>query len=61
MNTFIEFFGDDEKNNKWQEELAIAEYKYIKEKDSWGGIHTIETAGILFNISIRLYSKTNPD
>ena len=30
MNTFIEFFCDDEKNNKSQEELAIIEYKYIK-------------------------------
>ena len=55
MNTFIEFFDDDEKNNKSQEELANAEHKYIKEKDSRGGSHAIETSSILFNISIRIY------
>ena len=55
MNTFIEFFDDDEKNNKSQEEMAMKEYKYIKEKDSWGGFHTIKISSILFNISIGIY------
>lgn len=55
MSKFIEFFGDDEKSNKSNEELAMEEYNYIKEKDSWGGFHIIEISSILFNISIRIY------
>ena len=51
----MKFFGDEEKYNKSQEELALEEYKYIKEKDSWGGFHKIEIASILFIISIGIY------
>ena len=52
METFKEFFGDDDINNISKEKLAEDEYNYIKKKDSWGGFHTIEIACIIFNISI---------
>ena len=56
METFKEFFGDDDINNISKEKLAEDEYNYIKKKDSWGGFHTIEIAWIIFNISIGIYT-----
>ena len=56
METFKEFFGDDDINNISKEKLTEDEYNYIKKKDSWGGFHTIEIACIIFNISIGIYT-----
>ena len=53
---YLDFFGEDEKNNISKEQLAEEEYKYIKPKDSWGGFHTIEIACLVFNISIGIYT-----
>ena len=53
---YLDFFGEDEKNNISKEQLAEEEYNYIKEKDSWGGFHIIEIACLVFNISIGIYT-----
>ena len=53
---YLDFFGEDEKNNISKENLAEEEYNYIKQKDSWGGYHTIEIACLVFNISIGIYT-----
>ena len=43
------------KKNISKEQLADEEYNYIKQKDSWGGFHTIEIAYLVFNLSIGIY------
>ena len=53
---YLDFFGEDEKNNISKEHSAEEEYNYIKQKDSWGGYHTIEIACLVFNISIGIYT-----
>ena len=48
---------EDEKNKISKEQLVEKEYNYIKQKDSWGGFHTIEIACLVFNISIEIYTN----
>ena len=52
---FVDFFGDDDKNNISKEQLAEEEYSYIKKKRFLWGFHTIEIACLVFNISIGIY------
>ena len=51
---FEDFFGDTDISTKIEQ--ANEEYNYIKQKNSWGGFHTIEISCLIFNISIAVYT-----
>ena len=53
---YLNFFGDDDLNNKTRESIAKEEYNYIKSKDSWGSDYTISIACLLFNLDIAVYT-----